>query len=125
MTGTRSWTPVEGKSLPVVFETQTVREYELVPAALDEAAAEDRLREVLLAALAAELDEGTVERTEFTARVADGVLHVVLRAECTEQLGRERPIDTTARVTGPHDPDAAPDPTDPLVSPDPIEQRIE
>ena len=125
MTGTRSWTPVEGKSLPVVFETQTVREYELVPAALDEAAAEDRLREVLLAALAAELDEGTVERTDFTARVTDGVLHVVLRAECTEQLGREWPIDTTARVTGPHDPDAAPDPTDPLVSPDPIEQRIE
>ena len=115
MTGTRSWTPVEGRSLPVVWETQTVREYELVPAALDEAAAEDRLRTALLAARAAELDEGTFERTEFTARVADGVLHVVLRAECTEQLGRERPIDTTERVTGPHDPDAAPpEGSDPL-----------
>lgn len=106
MTKTRSWTPMGGGSLPVVWETQTVREYELVPAALDEAAAEERLRQALLTALEAELDEGSVTRTDFTARVTDGVLHVVLRAECTEQLGRERPIDTPERVIGPRDPDA-------------------
>ena len=82
-----------------------MREYTLVPAAVDLTAAETMLKERLLASLKEGMDEGEVLKTDYKAEIQDGILSVTLLAECTEQIGRVVERDTDERVTGPHHPE--------------------
>ena len=36
-------------------------------------------------------EDGTVESTQFSARVKDGLLQVTLQAQCLEEIGEEIP----------------------------------
>lgn len=102
----KSWTPVPGKQLPLVWQKETCRAYTLALAPLDEVQAEERLKQSLLDSLREAMDEGEILTTEYyTARKGD-TLTVILQAECSEQIGRLREMDTTERVEGPRHPSA-------------------
>lgn len=105
ITRLKALTPPAISSLPILWETETVREYTLVPAAVDLTAAETMLKERLLASLKEGMDEGEVLKTDYKAEIQDGILSVTLLAECTEQIGRVVERDTDERVTGPHHPE--------------------
>lgn len=100
----RNLVPSGKNSLPVLWETETIREYRLTPAEVDLSAAEALLRSRLLASLEESMDEGQVWKTDYRSEVRDGILSVTLLAECTEQIGRLVERDTDQRVTGPHHP---------------------
>ena len=105
ITKLRNLTPSAENTLPILWETETVREYTLVPAAVDPAAADALLRCRLLAALKESLDEGRVLKTDYKTEIHNDTLSVTLLAECTEQIGRLVERDTEERVTGPHHPE--------------------
>ncbi|HIT32320.1 MAG TPA: sporulation protein YqfD [Candidatus Enterenecus stercoripullorum] len=79
-----------GRTLPVGLTITTLREYTLEEGALEEAQAEEQLRQLLLQRLEAILGpgEGKVLRTDFVTRVEDGTLTVTLLAECEEEIGK-------------------------------------
>lgn len=85
---------VEGVfSLPLSVVVMTMEEYELRTALLGE----DQARERLEATLASELekrleDRGAVVSAEFTFTVTDGVAVGTLRAECLEDIAKEKPL---------------------------------
>lgn len=97
----KSWTPVEGKTLPVVWQAETYRAYTVSQGAIDPAAAEALLRQRLLASLEAAMDEGEILETDFSVRREGERLTVTLVAQCTEQIGRLRAMDTEERVQPP------------------------
>ncbi|MDY3013715.1 MAG: sporulation protein YqfD [Evtepia sp.] len=90
----RSWTPIEGKTLPIVWEKEQVREYTTVPVTLDEKQAEALLRERLMTSLQEQMDQGEVRKADYTTRRQGDCLIVTLYAECTEQIGRTVEKDT-------------------------------
>ncbi len=87
-----------GREVPVGVTTVTLREYTLEQTALDEAAAAQRLEQVLRWRLEQlmEANDGTVLRTDVVTRVEGDRLTVTLLAECEEQIGKtvERPGET-------------------------------
>ena len=112
ITHLRSWTPVEGKTLPILWETTTYREYTLTERQLDPGQAEQLLRDALEESLLASLDQGKVLQKDFTVSREGDVLSVTLLAQCDEQIGRLREMDTTEKVVGPRHPDKGEYPQD-------------
>ena len=79
-----------GVALPLSLTREVYRGYELKCAQLDLEAARAMVEEELTARLKELIGEdGTVEGTQFTSRVAGGLLQVTLTAECREEIGRE------------------------------------
>lgn len=79
-------------ALPIALTREEFREYRTKAAALDLGAAQTMLEGRLAGRLAALVGEdGTVESTQFTAKVEDGLLKVTLQAECLEEIGKEVP----------------------------------
>lgn len=82
-------------ALPVRWQVQTLRAYELQSTQLDWQAAqamlEGRLGEQLKWLVG---EEGQVLSTQYSAVVRDGWLTVKLQAQCTEEIGREIPAET-------------------------------
>ena len=104
MTRLESWTPLGGKSLPVLWEKTTWRAYTLEPAPVDPEKAETMLREQLMESLEACLEEGKVLTADYTAEQEGDTLTVTLLAQCTEQIGRTRKWDTDQLVEPPKSP---------------------
>jgi similar to stage IV sporulation protein len=100
----RTWTPVAGKTLPIVWEKEVSRAYTLDVVTLDRDEAERVLKEKLLSSLEERMDQGEVLRADYTVEEENGVLTVTLLAECTEQIGRTVSIDTEEKATGPDHP---------------------
>ena len=113
ITELKSWTPVEGKTLPIVWETERVREYTLTTAPLDQSKGEALLRQELRRRLESAMDQGEVLTAEYETALEGSVLTVKLRAQCLEQIGRMVPIDTQEKVTAPEHPPWR-DPTKPI-----------
>ena len=81
-----------GEKLPAVLKRESFRAYELRAVPVDRDAAQALLEEQLRGRLEELIgEEGEVESTRFSARVRDGRLEVTLTAQCTEQIGQERP----------------------------------
>lgn len=104
ITELKSWTPIPGKTLPVVWEKETHRAYEISSVALDPAAAEELLRQKLLASLEEQMDQGKVLQTDYTVTRQGDLLQVTLLAQCDEQIGRITEMDTQEKVVGPRHP---------------------
>lgn len=101
ITRLESWTPLEGKTLPIGWETTTYRAYTLAAAPIDPVRAEEVLKEALMENLEELMEEGTVLTADYeTAREGD-TLTVKLLAQCTEEIGRMVEMDTQAQVTSP------------------------
>ena len=79
-----------GRAMPASLTTVTRRGYTLREEPLDREEAAAQLEEILLARLAALLEEsqGEVLQTDFVIREENGRLTVTLLAECREQIGR-------------------------------------
>lgn len=101
----RSWTPAEGKTLPVIWEKETYREYTSATVQLDGTQAEELLRQKLLETLEACMDQGEILQTDFSVEQKGDVLSVTLLAQCSEQIGRMEEMDTDERVPGPLHPE--------------------
>ena len=101
----KSWTPAEGKTLPVIWGKETCREYTDAAVRLDAVRAEELLRQKLLEALEACMDQGEILQTDFSTEQTGEVLRVTLRAQCDEQIGRMEEMDTQETVPGPLHPD--------------------
>ena len=81
-----------GRELPLALHRETFREYLPNTVEVDREAAQALLEEQLQKRLAALIGEdGTVESTRFSSRVAHGRLEVTLTAQCLEEIGEERP----------------------------------
>ena len=59
-----------------------------MPVTLDEKQAEALLRERLMAALKAQMDQGQVVKADYTPQRQGDLLIVTLHAACKEQIGR-------------------------------------
>lgn len=91
ITTVRQATLPGGEALPLSLSRETVREYEPRTAEVDRQAAQALLEKQLLEQLTALIGEdGTVESTQFSARVSGGRLEVTLTAQCLEEIGEER-----------------------------------
>lgn len=101
----KSWTPAEGKTLPVIWGKETCREYTDDAVRLDAVRAEELLRQKLLEALEACMDQGEILQTDFSTEQTGEVLRVTLQAQCDEQIGRMEEMDTQEIVPGPLHPD--------------------
>lgn len=100
----KSWMAPGGGGLPVVWEKETIREYTVSPVSLDPDRAEELLKTRLLEALKDSMDQGTVLQTDYQTQRDGDVLTVTLLAQCTEQIGRTRELDTNEEATGPNVP---------------------
>ena len=81
-----------GEGLPLSLNRETFREYTPRTVEVDREAAQALLEEQLLEELNVLIGEdGTVESTQFAARVSGGRLEVTLTAQCLEEIGEERP----------------------------------
>ena len=81
-----------GEGLPLSLSRETFREYTPRTVEVDREAAQALLEEQLLEQLNVLIGEdGTVESTQFAARVSGGRLEVTLTAQCLEEIGQERP----------------------------------
>ena len=88
-----AWTPIPGKTLPLVWEKETYRAYTLESVAVDPDQAEALLRAQLLAALEEQMDQGKVLQTDWEVTEQDGMLEVKLLASAVSRLaGRRRCI---------------------------------
>ena len=101
----KTWTPARGKTLPIVWQTETIREYEPARLTLDPAQAEELLRRQLLGRLNQNMDQGKVLSADYEVTTQDQVLSVTLLAQCTEQIGRMVPMDTQEKAVGPRHPE--------------------
>lgn len=109
ITTTHTLTLPGGQVMPLALRRTECRAYETVPAPLDRMAAEALLEERLTVRLKGLVGEdGEIVETGFTAREADGMLIVTLKAECQEQIGREVPFAGKVGDTTPSQPLAAP-----------------
>lgn len=104
ITQLKAWTPVEGKTLPIVWETERIREYTLAAAPVDQSRGEEMLRQALRGRLEGAMDQGEVLTAEYETVLEGSVLTVTLRARCLEQIGRMVPMDTQEKVTAPEHP---------------------
>ena len=92
-----AWTPIPGKTLPLVWEKETYRAYTLESVAVDPDQAEALLRAQLLAALEEQMDQGKVLQTDWEVTEQDGMLEVKLLAQCSEQIGRQAALHLPAQ----------------------------
>ena len=92
-----AWTPIPGKTLPLVWEKETYRAYTLESVAVDPDQAEALLRAQLLAALEEQMDQGKVLQTDWEVTEQDGRLEVKLLAQCSEQIGRQAALHLPAQ----------------------------
>ena len=88
ITKLRTWSPWGDRGLPVQWQKETCRAYELEQQALDPARVEEMLRQELRKTLEAQLDQGTVLQTDYRVSREGDLLCVTLLAQCTEQIGR-------------------------------------
>ena len=87
------WTLFGLFALPVTWETETLRPYELDVPPRARAAAEAQGKDMLETYLTALLGEtGSVTQRRFSTAVEGDTLVVTLSAECEEQIGKEVPI---------------------------------
>ncbi len=84
-----------GQEMPLAIQRETMRAYTTAPAAVDGDAARALLKSRLLAQLEELVGAGEIVRTDFTAREEEGMLHLTLQAECTEEIGRFVPDKNT------------------------------
>jgi similar to stage IV sporulation protein len=84
----KSWTPVAGKSLPILWEKETYRAYTPTTLTLDPDQAAELLKERLRSALAQRMDQGEILTEDYTVTRTGDTLTVTLMAQCTEQIGR-------------------------------------
>ena len=81
-----------GRSLPMMLTAERFRAYETETVSVDRQAAQTLLEEELFARLQELVGEdGQVLDAGYTARAAEGLLRVVLTAECREEIGVEVP----------------------------------
>lgn len=92
-----AWTPIPGKTLPLVWEKESYRAYTLESVAVDPDQAEALLRAQLLAALEEQMDQGKVLQTDWEVTEQDGMLEVKLLAQCSEQIGRQAALHLPAQ----------------------------
>lgn len=93
ITTTHTFTLPGGRAMPLALRETVCRAYQTVPMALDPNAAQTLLKERLQTRLESLVGEdGEVMGVDFTAREADGLLIVTLKAECREQIGHEVPF---------------------------------
>ena len=86
-----------GQRLPVFLTRETLRRWQPVTASINADAAQTLLRERLSRRLADTVGEdGRILRTDWSARIAGGLLTVTGSAECEEQIG----VTTPARKIG-------------------------
>ena len=86
----------EAFAVPIALERESIRQYEMKAATIAEEPAEAMLKEQLLKKARARIgDDGEILRTDFVSKKSDGFLEVTLLAECSEQIGREVPIEET------------------------------
>lgn len=79
-------------ALPFSLTRERYREYQTRTVEVDLAAAQTLLERQLSGQLEELVgEEGTVDSTQFSAQVEDGLLKVTLVAECREEIGREEP----------------------------------
>ncbi len=104
MTVSNTKTLAEGRLLPLLWETETIREYSLTTLSLDRAKTEEMLKERLLRQLKQSMQEGEILKTDYETSLEGDLLSVTLSAECNEQIGRTVSMDTNERVTGPRHP---------------------
>lgn len=82
----------DGTALPLSLSCETYRAYQTRTEELNREAAQDLLEKQLIRQLESLVGEdGTVESTQFSARVKDGLLQVTLQAQCLEEIGEEIP----------------------------------
>ena len=105
MTQIKTWAPLGDRGLPILWQRETIREYETVPLSLDPEQAETMLKERLSETLAARLDEGKVLRQDFRTSREDDTLTVTLLARCSEQIGRTEEWGEPGDAAGPMLPD--------------------
>lgn len=84
-----------GREMPLTVQKETCRAYTTAAAEIDNHAARSLLEERLLDALEDAVGEGKIVSTDYTAVEKDGMLHVTLQAECTEEIGRFVPDENT------------------------------
>lgn len=73
--------------LPVGIIKERCVEYETKVRQIDIAAAEERLKQTLIAELERQINGGSVSQTNFSVSKDDKMLTVTLRAECIENIG--------------------------------------
>ncbi|MGN8897330.1 sporulation protein YqfD [Flavonifractor sp. HCP28S3_F3] len=84
-----------GQEMPLTVQKETCRAYTTAAVEIDADAARSLLEERLLEALEEAVGSGEIVSTDYTAKEEDGVLHVTLQAECTEEIGRFVPDQNT------------------------------
>lgn len=91
----KTWTAKQSDDLdlPVSMGRETLREYTLTSVPVEQDAAEEMLRARLERALKEQVDQGTIEHTEYTAVVHSGFLKITLQAQCVEDIGRFVPYE--------------------------------
>ena len=104
ITRLESWTPLEGRSLPILWEKTTYRAYTLAPCSLDPAKAEAMLKEELMESLVGIMKEGQVLTADYEVSREGNVITVTLRAQCSEEIGRTVKMDTDQTVLPPKSP---------------------
>lgn len=105
MTQIKTWAPLGDRGLPILWQRETIREYETAPLSLDPEQAETMLKDRLAETLAARLDEGKVLRQDFQSRREGDTLTVTLLAQCSEQIGRTKEWGAPGDAAGPLLPD--------------------
>ena len=105
MTQTKTWAPLGDRGLPILWQRETIREYETAFLSLDPEQTETMLKNRLAETLAARLDEGKVLRQDFGTRREGDTLAVTLLAQCSEQIGRTREWGEPGGAAGPILPD--------------------
>lgn len=95
------WTLPGGYRLPVTLVTETVTQYETADCTRTTEAAQQEGEEALLQALTEMLGEdATIDQAKFSATQKGQRLQVLLRAECTEQIGETAPIEVAEQDEG-------------------------
>lgn len=105
MTQTKTWAPLGDRGLPVLWQRETIREYETAPLSLDPEQTGMMLKKRLTETLAAQLDEGKILRQDYLTRLEEDTLAVTLLAQCSEQIGRTREWGEPGDAVGPILPD--------------------
>ena len=105
MTQIKTWAPLGDRGLPILWQRETIREYETAPLPLDPEQIETMLKERLAETLAARLDEGKILRQDFQSRREGDTLTVTLLAQCSEQIGRTKERGAPGDAAGPMLPD--------------------
>ena len=98
---TRTTVNVLGAALPIVWETETIRPYELEPVTLSPQQRQEAIGVVLEDYLHSLTDPyGEVTASQVTSRSRGDILTITLTAECREEIGVRVPVLYTANEPG-------------------------